>query len=497
MKKKLMSAILAALMLASSAAMFSCSDAGTSEEANTDTAAPSASEEIVEEAEPEVEEIKPDLPADLKFTGSTFTFGVVDNANARNFLVMEELTGEALNDAQYSVIETAQEELDITIEQNVLTTGYPAAGSLTPLIAAGDDTIQVANVFCVDTTTLLTGGQILDYKDVPHIDLDKPYWDKSVNNELMLGNMRYAAIGDLSISTHDLTYILLFNKQSIIDFGMESPYDLVNSGKWTVDTMAAMMEGATMDANGDGQWTRDDKYGYAAHTKMTLPSFWIGAGFQTIALDETGTPQLHIGDEAFVNFFDKVFQITYDNGSKYNGADRNDGQDVPTVSRELFQEGKVLFIDCSMFWVGSLRDMETDFGILPYPKLDESQANYHARVSYYMPPVLPATNTNLELTGAVLELTNYLAKKEVTPAYYDIALKGKVSRDEESVAMLDLIFANRVIDLGDTLFCSDVRDGFIATMYTNNQRDLVSTYTKQQKVLTKKIEKAMDLVAAP
>ncbi|MBO5258624.1 MAG: hypothetical protein J6C42_14090 [Clostridia bacterium] len=495
MKKKLLSVILAALMLASAGTMFSCSDSTGNAETTADgSSTPSAAEEVVEEAETEPEIIKPDLPADLKFTGSTFTFGVVDNPNARNFLVMEELTGEALNDAQFSVIEDAQEQLDVTIEQFVMTTGYPAANSLTPLIAAGDDVIQVANVFCVDATTLMNGGQIQGYKDVPHIDLEKPYWDKSVNNELMIGDMRYAAIGDLSISTHDLTYILLFNKGLITDHGMDNPYDLVSSGKWTVDAMAAMMEGATVDLNGDGQWTRDDQYGYAAHTKMTLPSSWVGAGFQTIGLDDAGTPTLHIGDEAFINFFEKVFQITYDNGSKYNGADRNDGQDVPTVSRELFQEGKVLFIDCSMFWVEALRDMEMDFGIIPYPKRDESQADYHARVSYYMPPVLPATNQQLEMTGAVLELTNFLAKQTVTPAYYEIALKGKVSRDEESVAMLDLIFANRVIDLGDTLFCSDVRDGFMASLYANNQRDLASTYATQQKVLTKKIERVMDLL---
>ncbi len=494
MKKKLMSAILAALLLASAFTMFSCAESENTEE-TTAAGTPSAAEETVEETEEtETEVIKPDLPADLSFSGSTFTFGVVDNANARNFLVMEELTGEALNDAQFSIIEDAQEQLDITITQHVLTTGYPAANSLTPLIAAGDDTIQVANVFCVDTTTLLTGGQIIGYKDVPYIDLTKPYWDQSVNNELMLGDMRYAAIGDLSISTHDLTYILLFNKGSIEQFNMDSPYTLVEEGKWTVDTMAAMMEGATMDANGDGQWTRDDMYGYAAHSKMTLPSFWVGAGFQTIALDDTGTPTLHIGDEAFINFFEKVFRITYDNNSKYNGSDRDAGQDVPTASIELFQEGKALFIDCSMFWVGSLRDMETDFGIIPYPKVDESQESYHARVSYYMPPVLPATNKNLELVGAVLELTNYLAKQEVTPAYYDIALKGKVSRDEESVAMLDLIFANRVIDLGDTLFCADVRDGFMASLYSSNSRDLVSTYQSKEKVMNKKIEQIMGLV---
>lgn len=496
MKKKQISLLLCALMLASSVSMFACSDNGSADSGTGTDVGTSADGAVTTEAEtePETEAATLDLPSDLTFSGETFTFGVVDNANARNFLVMEELTGEALNDAQFEVIEEAQEKLDITIAQHVLTTGYPAAGSLTPLIAAGDDTIQVANVFCVDTTTLLTGGQIVGYADIPHIDLEKPWWDQSVNSELMLGNMRYAAIGDLSISTHDLTYILLFNKQKITDFGLDDPYRLVSDGKWTVDTMSLMMEAATLDVDGDGQWTRDDMYGYAAHSKMTLPSFWIGAGFQTIALDEVGAPQLHIGEEAFVSFFEKVFRITYDNGAKYNGSDRDAGEDVPTASRELFREGKVLFIDCSMFWVESLRDMETDFGIIPYPKLDESQSDYHARVSYYMPPVIPATNVRLELTGAVLEMTNYLARSKVTPAYYEVVLKGKVSRDEESSAMLDLIFANRVIDLGDTLFCSLVRDGFMYSLYLNDQRDLMSTYTTQQKILNKNIEKTMDLV---
>ena len=450
MKKKLLSVILAALMLASAGTMFSCSESTGNAETTADGgAAPSAAEEVVEEVETEPEVIKPDLAEDLKFTGSTFTFGVVDNANARNFLVMEELTGEALNDAQFSVIEDAQEQLDITIEQFVLTTGYPAANSLTPLIAAGDDVIQVANVFCVDATTLMNGGQIQDYKNLPHVDLEKPYWDKSVNNELMIGNMRYAAIGDLSISTHDLTYILLFNKQLITDHGMDNPYDLVSSGKWTVDTMAAMMEGATVDLNGDGQWTRDDQYGYAAHTKMTLPSFWVGAGFQTIGLDDAGTPTLHIGDEAFINFFEKVFQITYDNGSKYNGADRNDGQDVPTVSRELFQEGKVLFIDCSMFWVEALRDMEMDFGILPSPLFDEDQDRYYQTVSYSMVGHgIPTTVSDLERTGIIMEALAYYSQQYLTPAYYDVSLQGILARDEESKEMLDIIFSSKLYDFG-------------------------------------------------
>lgn len=97
-----------------------------------------------------------------------------------------------------------------------------------------------------------------------------------------------------------------------------------------------------------------------------------------------------------------------------------------------------------------------------------------------------------ELTGAVLEEANYRVKLHLTPAYYDITLKGKYSRDPESIAMLDLIFANRVVDLGDSLFCVNVRDGFIYSMFSGNNRDLVSTVKKNEKVVNKTAQKMID-----
>ena len=158
----------------------------------------------------------------------------------------------------------------------------------------------------------------------------------------------------------------------------------------------------------------------------------------------------------------------------------------------LFENDRVLFMDCSLFHISSLRDTETDFGIIPYPKYDESQKDYCARVSYFMPSVLPATNKDLELVGAVMEYANYRAKANITPAYYDITLKGKVSRDVESVEMLDLILDNRVVDLGDTLFCASVRDGFFTAMYRSDNRDLASVLQKNEKSLQKELD---DMIA--
>ena len=77
------------------------------------------------------------------------------------------------------------------------------------------------------------------------------------------------------------------------------------------------------------------------------------------------------------------------------------------------------------------------------------------------------------------------------PAYYEIALKRKTSRDEESSAMLDLIFSTRSYDLGDTWWCNELRDGIFKPMFRDNDRDLTSAMQKKKKLVEKAIEKAI------
>lgn len=481
MKFKLICLALLASMLLASCAESKSAQSGDA----TDAVTEAQTEAVTEET--------PDIAEDVKFDGATFTFGVVENANARNAIVIEEMNGEVLNDAQYNTVQNTNSALDVKIEQFVMTTGYPAANALIPIITAGDDAIQVANVFCVDAVTLLGSNYLLGYENVPYIDLSKSYWDANVSDSLTFCGMRYAAIGDLSISTHDLTYILLFSTALIDQNSLERPYDLIYSGKWTMDKMAEMMEVCIKDVNGNGKTDNEDSFGYLSASKMTLPSFWIGAGEHTLEMDSEGVPQLTIEDERFIGVLEKVYEMTYDNGARYKGSDDSD---VPTYCRNMFEANQSLFMDCSMFWVGTLRDMETDFGIIPYPKYDEAQDKFYSRVSYYMPPVLPMTNKNLEIVGAILETANYYAKQSVTPAYYDITLKGKYSRDEESIAMLDLIFDNRMIDLGDTLFCADIRDGFMSSMYGSNNRDFASEFAKKSVAVNKKIEKTAEVIRA-
>ena len=117
-----------------------------------------------------------------------------------------------------------------------------------------------------------------------------------------------------------------------------------------------------------------------------------------------------------------------------------------------FGEGRALF------WMGGMkvlewyRDYEVDFGLLPTPKLSESQDRFYCSYSTgnLTAYSVPLTNPDYERTGIITEAMAALSQSTLTPAYYDITLKGKALRDEESIAMLDLVLNSRHYDMGAT-----------------------------------------------
>ena len=99
---------------------------------------------------------------------------------------------------------------------------------------------------------------------------------------------------------------------------------------------------------------------------------------------------------------------------------------------------------------------------------------------------VPASVRNTELVGKTTELLGYYNGKIVMPAFYDILLGQKISRDTESQEMLDIIFGNTVYDLGVNL-------GFQFYMvlpYTiNSGGNFASYYESQIKSLESIVDK--------
>lgn len=65
----------------------------------------------------------------------------------------------------------------------------------------------------------------------------------------------------------------------------------------------------------------------------------------------------------------------------------------------------------------------------------------------------------------------------VTPAYYDVALSGKFTRDEESAEMLELIFTTKFYDLGQ--WGSDIY-GSLCSLIISDKDNIASVMAKME-----------------
>lgn len=93
-----------------------------------------------------------------------------------------------------------------------------------------------------------------------------------------------------------------------------------------------------------------------------------------------------------------------------------------------------------------IRDMKDDYGVLPYPKLEEGAGGYGTYLSGTFSAQMISKITSedkLPMIGMITEALNAYGHEYVTPAIYEVTLKTKTSRDEKSVEMLDMILASR------------------------------------------------------
>jgi hypothetical protein len=96
----------------------------------------------------------------------------------------------------------------------------------------------------------------------------------------------------------------------------------------------------------------------------------------------------------------------------------------------------------------AFREMTADFGLLPHPKYDENQSQYLTFMIDTVPAFgIPVTAKDPERTGRFMEAMTGVSAETIIPAYYNISLQGKFTRDEDSIEMLDIIRNGRVFDL--------------------------------------------------
>ena len=156
-------------------------------------------------------------------------------------------------------------------------------------------------------------------------------------------------------------------------------------------------------------------------------------------------------------------------------------------------EGRALFQFTHLDRVTLLRGYDFNFGILPNTKLHESQAEYHNAVNGWCSTSISIPITaEPERTGIILEALTAESYYTLRTAYYEVSLKTKFLRDDESEEMLDIIFASRVYDLGNFYNWGDIF-GTLNNMAAAKQTDFISRYERVMPRIERDIEKAIEM----
>ena len=103
---------------------------------------------------------------------------------------------------------------------------------------------------------------------------------------------------------------------------------------------------------------------------------------------------------------------------------------------------------------------------------------------------MPKTCDNPELTGLVLETLAYLGHRDVQPVMYDTVLKGKVSRDQSSAAIMEIIYADVSFDFNSAFDLSGTMTA-LRSYVVGSMDNFISTYESKKTAAQTELDKIL------
>ncbi len=433
------------------------------------------------------------------FGGAAFT--IINRTKSPNYnahpnpeLEAPELTGEPLNDGIFNRNQVLEEKYNITLESVTFPQHGDIVNEIQKAVTAGDATYDAAFPGIANAFQMAMSGHLYELSEIPHLQTEKAWWMTNVLRNTSIGGRNYFVPGDMHVGAMNASGIVYFNKQILADYQLDSPYTLVDEGRWTLDAMTALSSEVTHDADGNGTLDQYDIYGTECSSFAWQPLFY-GSGQLLIAKDSSDMPYLDAASEQNYDAIAAVVTFLNNDASTYNVNHSTGVSDLGALTVDMFKNDQALFFIELMYGVPEFREMESDFGLLPLPKATEAQNQY----STYLHPgnatsvVVPVINTELDKAGMILDDMAFYSGEYVRPAFYDIMLKSKFARDNDSARMLDIILHEFTIDLALIMNTSGIDiDSLMRTAATKGTTDILSSIAANDQKYAEILRKAVD-----
>lgn len=422
------------------------------------------------------------------FEGRVFTIlDANDHPDMHVNMPGTEENGDIINDALYQRDASIEERYNIDLQYIQIEGASAGTTKLKNAALTDDSTYSI----CISTLlggtlgTIALEGVLANLLEIPYLSLDQNWWSSLMYESLRFDNKMYYTTGDISPTMYQMPSCLYLNKSLAENYDIQADFpQLVRDGKWTWDEMISACKNLTVDVNGDNKMdTWDDFFGFVHNEMSSLVTnaYVVSAGIDLSTISEDGSQiKVDLLNEHTSNAIDKFKELVTPN---IKIREFND------IITKTFEEDRALFLHHYVESASNyLRDMKSDYLILPLPKYDEAQESYRSFANAWADAfvAIPITS-DPEFTGFITEALGYYSYKNVRPQTYEIMYKQKTTRDEDSAEMLDVIFNtvyvdfNCIYDFGGTasVLCNVI----------NGKGELASSLTKIESKIDTALEK--------
>ena len=358
-----------------------------------------------------------------------------------------EANGETLNDAEYERCRTLEDKMGIKFVETNLGVDSKVAEEATKVVLANEDAYDVIYIPARNMYALSSEGYFNNLLDLDGLQLDKEWWLSSYNDPSIVNGQLWAAANYSQLMIIDSVWAIYYNETIGENLGLETPYQTVKDGKWTLDKMGTYMKAAA-SLNGDNTFTWDPEgnsiYGLACDHTIHL----IRSCDELTIESENGKLIYTAGSSRYYDVISRIVNVLNESdGSVYykrvSATDDQPGHYIYT-----FEHERSLMLTAEIAKTNRMRDKDYSFGVLPMPKYDEAQENYIGVPFYGTPCVsIPVTSPDPEKVAVITDALAYLSFKNVWGVFRNVTLEQKNLRNEESIEMLDIIINSIVPSL--------------------------------------------------
>ena len=458
MKKSAVSVLILASMLLTltvSCANENDTGSGTTKVSDgTETSAPAPESPFVDD----------NLPSDLDLGGAEVKIMVGDYNNAYiDDMYSAEETGNRLGDAVYKTIHSVQERLNVSLVYNWQTYTWAELSGfqskITSGIMAGDNEFDILFDVMNYAAQMQEGEYFVNLADVKYIDLDKPWYNQTVRGNMPTDYI-YFLSGQFSLANVKNVFAIYYNADLYESLGKtEDLYALVDSGKWTLDKLEELSKDCYADLNGDTAADPGDQYGVTFGDNNKYLGFMKAFGVDMFR-KTAGGYEFAYDNERAVDAVTRLCGLVNENENVLPGKPNADNPDYMistgggNYASKPFVEGKAVFSFGLIADAAAIvPNIDFSYGLLPYPKWDEAQADYANMLQRNCYALMPVTVGDADAAGAVLEALSSESYRTLVPEYCEVSLKTRYSQDDDVSRMFDLIINSIVYDPGEIFAC--------------------------------------------